>query len=84
MTVRSSYAKRNAKTKNATIAVMRAALPKISNEVNDHFVTGPMLTGEAVSAATMGGGLAHHLGYASGAGRGGHAEQGDRAQTLVR
>ncbi|MBC7436102.1 MAG: transposase [Bdellovibrionales bacterium] len=98
MTARSSYAKQNAKAKNAAIAVMTAALPKISNEVKDHFVTGPMLTGEAVSAATMafkkamveqamGGELAHHLGYASGAAEsaaGANQRNGKSAKTVIR
>jgi putative transposase len=67
------------KTKNAAIAAMSAALPKIPNELIDQFVTGPM-TGEAVNAASlafkkalieraMGAELGHHLGYAAGAGK---------------
>ena len=65
------------KLKNAAIAARSAALPKISNELIDQFVTGPM-TGEAVNAASMafkkalieramGAELGHHLGYAAGA-----------------
>ena len=61
------------KLKNAAIAARSAALPKISNELIDQFVTGPM-TGEAVNAASlafkkalieraMGAELGHHLGY---------------------
>ena len=61
------------KLKNAAIAARSAALPKISNELIDQFVTGP-LTGEAVNAASMafkkalieramGAELGHHLGY---------------------
>lgn len=64
------------KLKNAAIAAHSAALPKISNELIDQFVTGPM-TGEAVNAASMafkkalieramGAELGHHLGYAAG------------------
>ncbi|MFZ9183918.1 MAG: IS256 family transposase [Hylemonella sp.] len=64
------------KLKNAAIAAKSAALPKISNELIDQFVTGPM-TGEAVNAASMafkkalieramGAELGHHLGYAVG------------------
>jgi len=63
--------------KNAAIAARSAALPTISNELIDQFVTGPM-TGQAVNAATvafkkalieraLGAELGHHLGYASGA-----------------
>ena len=65
------------KLKNAAIAARSAALPKISNELIDQFVTGPM-TGEAVNAASMafkkalieramGAELGHHLGYPAGA-----------------
>lgn len=65
------------KTKNAAIAAMSAALPKIPAELIDQFVTGPM-TGEAVNAASlafrkalieraMGAELGHHLGYTAGA-----------------
>ena len=65
------------KTKNAAIAAMSAALPKIPKELIDQFVTGPM-TGEAVNAASlafkkalieraMGAELGHHLGYPAGA-----------------
>jgi len=65
------------KMKNAAIAARSAALPTISNELIDQFVTGPM-TGQAVNAATvafkkalieraLGAELGHHLGYASGA-----------------
>lgn len=65
------------KRKNAEIAAMSAALPKIPKELIDQFVTGPM-TGEAVNAASMafkkalieralGAELGHHLGYPSGA-----------------
>jgi transposase-like protein len=64
------------KLKNAAIAARSAALPKISNELIDQFVTGPM-TGEAVNAASMafkkalieramGAELGHHLGYPAG------------------
>ena len=60
------------KEKNAAIAAMSAALPKIPKELLDQFVTGPM-TGEAVNAATvafkkalieraLGAELGHHLG----------------------
>jgi putative transposase len=68
------------KLKNAAIAAKSAALPKISKELLDQFVsTGPM-TGEAVNAASMafkkalieralGAELGHHLGYANGAAR---------------
>jgi putative transposase len=63
------------KLKNAAIAARSAALPKISNELIDQFVSGPM-TGEAVNAASMafkkalieramGAELGHHLGYPS-------------------
>ena len=65
------------KMKNAAIAAMSAALPKIPDELIDQFITGPM-TGEAVNQATfafkkaliersLGGELNHHLGYAPGA-----------------
>ncbi len=65
------------KMKNAAIAARSAALPTISNELIDQFVTGPM-TGQAVNAATvafkkalieraLGAELGHHLGYAPGA-----------------
>jgi len=65
------------KLKNAAIAARSAALPKISNELIDQFITGPM-TGEAVNAASMafkkalieramGAELGHHLGYPAGA-----------------
>ena len=65
------------KMKNAVIAARSAALPRISDELMDQFVTGPM-TGQAVNAATvafkkalieraLGAELGHHLGYASGA-----------------
>jgi hypothetical protein len=40
------------KLKNAAIAAKSAALPKISKELLDQFVSGPM-TGEAVNAASM-------------------------------
>ena len=40
------------KLNNAAIAARSAALPKISNELIDQFVTGPM-TAEAVNAASM-------------------------------
>ena len=64
------------KLKNAEIAAMSAALPKIPKELLDQFVTGPM-SGEAVNAASMafkkalieralGAELGHHLGYQSG------------------
>lgn len=64
------------KLKNAAIAAKSAALPSISKELLDQFVTGPM-TGEAVNAASMafkkalieralGAELGHHLGYPSG------------------
>lgn len=64
------------KLKNAAIAARSAALPKISNELIDQFVTGPM-TAEAVNAASMafkkalieramGAELGHHLGYPAG------------------
>jgi transposase-like protein len=67
------------KTKNAAIAARSAALPRISDELIDRFVTGPM-TGEAVNAATvafkkalieraLGAELGHHLGYPNGAPR---------------
>ncbi len=60
------------KEKNAAIAAMSAALPKIPKELIDQLVTGPM-TGEAVNAATvafkkalieraLGAELGHHLG----------------------
>ncbi len=60
------------KEKNAAIAAMSAALPKIPKELLDQLVTGPM-TGEAVNAATvafkkalieraLGAELGHHLG----------------------
>ena len=63
--------------KNAAIAAKSAALPKISKELLDQFVSGPM-TGEAVNAASMafkkalieralGAEAGHHLGYANGA-----------------
>ena len=65
------------KMKNAATAAKSAALPKISKELLDQFVSGPM-TGEAVNAASMafkkalieralGAELGHHLGYATGA-----------------
>jgi putative transposase len=65
------------KMKNAAIAARSAALPRISDELMDQFVTGPM-TGQAVNAATvafkkalieraLGAELGHHLGYAPGA-----------------
>ena len=65
------------KMKNAAIAARSAALPTISKELIDQFVTGPM-TGQAVNAATvafkkalieraLGAELGHHLGYAPGA-----------------
>jgi putative transposase len=65
------------KLKNAAIAARSAALPSISKELIDQFVTGPM-TGEAVNAATvafkkalieraLGAELGHHLGYGPGA-----------------
>jgi len=65
------------KMKNAAIAAKSAALPKISKELLDQFVSGPM-TGEAVNAASMafkkalieralGAELGHHLGYSNGA-----------------
>jgi hypothetical protein len=38
--------------RNAAIAVKSAALPKISKDLLDQFITGPM-TGEAVNAASM-------------------------------
>lgn len=64
------------KLKNAAIAARSAALPKISNELIDQVVTGPM-TAEAVNAASMafkkalieramGAELGHHLGYPAG------------------
>jgi putative transposase len=64
------------KMKNAAIAAKSAALPKISKELLDQFVSGPM-TGEAVNAASMafkkalieralGAELGHHLGYPNG------------------
>jgi len=59
--------------KNAAIAAKSAALPKISKELPDQFVSGPM-TDEAVNTASMlfkkalieralGADLGHHLGY---------------------
>jgi putative transposase len=67
------------KMKNAAIAARSAALLRISDELIDQFVTGPM-TGEAVNAATvtfkkalieraLGAELGHHRGYPSGAPR---------------
>jgi putative transposase len=63
------------KEKNAAIAAISAALPKVPNELIDQFVNGPM-TGEAVNAATvafkkalieraLGAELGHHLGQPS-------------------
>src|SRR4029078_2152338 len=68
---------RKTKMKNAAIAAKSAALPKISKELLDQFVSGPM-TGEAVNAASivcrtslidraLGAELGHHLGYSNGA-----------------
>jgi putative transposase len=64
------------RAKNAAIAAKSAALPKISKELLDQFVQGPM-TAEAIQDASMafkkalieralGGELSHHLGYAPG------------------
>ncbi len=85
------------KEKNAAIAAMSAALPKIPPELMDQFITGPMMTGEAVNAATMafkkalieramGGELAHHLGYANGAAKpaaGANQRNGKSAKTVI-
>ena len=85
------------KEKNAAIAAMSAALPKIPPEVMDQFISGPMMTGEAVNAATMafkkalieramGGELSHHLGYANGAAKpapGANQRNGKSAKTVI-
>jgi transposase-like protein len=83
------------KQKNAEIAAMSAALPKIPKELIDQFVTGPM-TGEAVNAASlafkkalieraMGAELGHHLGYPAGAAKPaatGNQRNGTSAKTV--
>ena len=64
------------RTKNAAIAAKSAALPKISKELLDQFVQGPM-TADAIQDVSMAfkkalveralsGELSHHLGYAPG------------------
>ena len=82
--------------KNAAIAARSAALPKISNELIDQFVTGPM-TGEAVNAASMafkkalieramGAELGHHLGYPAGTAKPdavGNQRNGRSAKTVL-
>jgi putative transposase len=84
------------KLKNAAIAARSAALPKISNELIDQFVTGPM-TGEAVNAASMafkkalieramGAELGHHLGYPAGTAKPdavGNQRNGRSAKTVL-
>ena len=66
------------KLRNEAIAAKSAALPKISKELLDQFVSAGPMTGEAVNAASMafkkalieralGAELGHHLGYANGA-----------------
>jgi len=84
------------KLKNAAIAARSAALPKISNEVIDQFVTGPM-TAEAVNAASMafkkalieramGAELGHHLGYPAGTAKpdaSGNQRNGKTSKTVL-
>jgi transposase-like protein len=67
------------KAKNAAIAARTAALPKISKDILDQLVTGPMSAAEvngltmalkkALVERALGAELSHHLGYAPGAER---------------
>ena len=85
------------KMKNAAIAAKMAALPSISKELIDQFVTGPM-AGEAVNEATaafkkalieraLGAEMSHHLGYPSGASKpeasSGNQRNGSSAKTVL-
>jgi len=95
MTEKGVFMPSRTKQKNAEIAAWSAALPKIPKELIDPFVTGPMMTGEAVNAATMafkkalieramGAELGHHLGQAvSGSESADNHRNGTSAKTVL-